>query len=110
MVKRNILETFDYKGRKVIFTYKKWKEKQSVHPELGNKNFLLNIKKALENPDEVWEDHDDAKNRYCCYKKYSTVSYVKAVVWLASNPLEVVTAYEINFIKETKYPDLKRLK
>ncbi|OGN08976.1 MAG: hypothetical protein A3C61_02485 [Candidatus Yanofskybacteria bacterium RIFCSPHIGHO2_02_FULL_39_10] len=55
-------------------------------------------------------DYDDKKRKACYYKKYSAVSYVKVVIALRSNPREVVTAYEINKIKETSYPNLKRLR
>lgn len=32
--KRNILDVIDYRGERVIFTEKKWKEKSIQHPEL----------------------------------------------------------------------------
>ena len=99
----------DYRGKKVIFTKKKWQEKQSDHPELHKKTFIDCLKRAIIKPDEVWEDYQDKKNKRCYYKKYSTISYAKAVVWIKANPCNVVSAFEITYIKESKYPNLKKL-
>lgn len=105
-----IFSVQDYRGKVVIFTRKKWGEKQSDHPELHKKQFLECVKRALEKPDEVWEDYGDREHRRCYYRKYSPQSYAKVVVWISDNPCVVVTAYEINFVKENKYtPQLKRL-
>ena len=49
------------------------------------------------------------KNKRCYYKKYSSCSYAKAVVWIKTNPYNVVSAYEISDIKESKYPNLRKL-
>lgn len=108
--KKLIIDTKDYQGLRVIFTLDKWQEKSIQHAELGNKTFLKNLKETIENPEEVYQDNDDKKRKACYYKKYSTASYVKVVIWIASKPCEVVTAFEIDKIKETEYPKLKRLK
>jgi hypothetical protein len=104
-----LFTAIDFLGKSVVFTSKKLKEKQTIHPELGKKSFLSAVKKAVENPDEAWQDYNDKENRYCCYKKYSATSYVKVVVWRGSNPNHVVSAYEIDFVKERKYSGLKKI-
>ena len=108
--KKLIIDTNDYRGSRVIFTFEKWQEKSIQHPELGNNTFIENLKKTIENPSEVWQDNSDKEHKVCYYKKYSAIAYVKVVIWITSNPCEVVTAYEIDRIKETKYPQLKQLK
>ena len=48
----------------------------------------------------------------CYYGKFTACSLIKVVVWLGTNasvPATVITAYEINTVKESKYPHLKRL-
>lgn len=105
-----IIDVEDYRGRRVIFTHRKWKEKTIVHSELFNKTFLKNLKETIVNPDEVWQDYSDKEYKRCYYKKYSTTSYVKVVVWIMDNPCHVVSAFETNKIKEDMYPNLKRLK
>lgn len=109
MLERNIFSVVDYSGKIVVFTKKKWREKQSDHPELHKKTFINCIKRAIEKPEEVWQDYQDKKNKRCYYRKYSSFSYVKVVIWVGDNPCSVVTAYEINDIKESKYPNLKRI-
>ena len=99
----------DYRGRKVIFTKKKWQEKQFDHPELRKETFIDCLKRAIIKPDEVWEDYQDKKNKRCYYKKYSTCSYAKAIVWIKTDPCSVVSAYEISDIKESKHPNLRKL-
>lgn len=106
----NIFCVEDYRGKIVIFSKKKWQEKQSDHPELHKKTFVRCIKNAIINPDEVWPDYQDENNKRCYYKKYSTVSYAKVVVWINDNPCNVVTAFEIDRIKESKYNNLKRVR
>ncbi len=104
------IDTQDDTGSRVIFTERKRRQKATQHPELNNKTFLKNLEETIRKPQEVWEEYSDKKNKACYYKKYSTVSYVKVVIWTTSIPYEVVTAYEINWIKETKYPGLRRLR
>ena len=106
---RLIIDTSDYRGKQVIFTHKKWLQKQSVHPELKRAIFLKNVAKTIENPDEVWPDYADKRKR-CYYKKYSPTTYVKVVIWHSDTPCRVVTAYEINQIKEMNYPSLRKIK
>lgn len=106
----NIIDTTDFSGHRVVFTRKKWKEKSSVHAELSNNTFMRNIKKAIENPHEIWQDKDDETNKVCCYWKYSVNTYVKVIIWISDDPRRVVSAFETNYIKETKYPKLRRLK
>ena len=105
-----IIDVLDFYGNKVVLTEKKWKIKSEVHPELKNKTFLKNLEDTIKNPEEVWEDNSDKKNKRCYYKKYSITSYVKVVIWINSNPCNVVSAFETNKIKEQIYPNLKRLK
>lgn len=107
---KNVVDTKNDLGRRVIFTYKKWKQKSVDHPELLKGAFIHNIKKTVENPEEVWEDYQDKKHKQCYYKKYSMFSYVKVVIWMKGNPCQVVTAYEIDYIKEENYPELQRLR
>ena len=105
-----IIDVEDCFGKRVIFTRAKWEEKSVVHTELKSKIFLKNIKLTIQNPEEVWEDKSDKSSKRCYYKKYSANSYLKVIMWIANNPYRVVSAYEVDFIKETKYPELKRLK
>lgn len=84
-------------------------EKQKDHPELKRKVFLKNLRETIIKPEEVWQDYSDKKKKRCYYKKYSTNSYIKVVVWIKDNPCNIVTAYEINYIKEWKYSELKRI-
>ena len=105
-----IIDVDDYRGKRVTFTYKKWKEKSITHPDLRNKTFLKNLKNTIINPDEVWQDYSDRKRKRCYYKKYSINSYVKVIIWIYGNPCEVVTAFQTNYIKEHRYPELKQLK
>ena len=109
MPEENIFSVVDYRGKTVVFTTKKWLEKQSDHPELCKKTFINCLKKAIENPEEVWPDYQDKNNKRCYYRKYSSSSYAKVVVWIGDNPCSVVTAYEISDIKEIKYPGLKKI-
>lgn len=109
MDNENIFCVEDYRGKNVIFTKKKWREKQFDHPELNKEAFIDCLKRTIIKPDEVWEDYEDKKNKRCYYKKYSTTSYAKAVVWIKANPCNVVSAFEISDIKESKYPNLRKL-
>lgn len=104
------IDVFDYLNRRVIFTIKKLKEKIVQHPELGNNAFIKNVEKALKDPDEVWQDYSDKINKVCYYKKHSATSYAKVVVWKSGDPIEIITAYEVDRIKEQRYQGLKKLK
>lgn len=105
-----IINAIDYKGDRVVLTHEKLKEKAVIHSELNNNTFIKNLKQTIENPEQVWEDKDNKKRKKCYYKKYSIHSYVKAVVLTVGNPYNIISAFETNYIKETKYPHLKRLK
>lgn len=105
-----IIDIKDDTDKRVVFTERKRKQKALQHAELNNNTFIKNIVKTIESPQEVWEDYSDKKHKACYYKKYSPTSYVKVVIWLGSNPYEVITAYEINKIKESDYSNLKRLR
>ena len=105
-----MIDTMDDLGNKVIFTYKKLKEKAIQHPELNKKTFLQNVEETIKKPEEVWPDKSDPNIKYCYYKKYSTYSYAKVVIWTKSNPFAVITAYEINHIKEKNYPELNKIR
>ena len=105
----SVLDVIDYEGNRVIFAKKKLLQKALQHPELNNKQFLKNIVRAIEHPDEVWQDQQDAKTKRCHYRKYSATTYVKVVIWVGEKPFRVVSAFETNKVKETQYPKLKRL-
>ncbi len=106
-----VIDIVDLFGDRVILTEKKWKQKSTQHPELKNKTFLKNLEDTIKSPNEIWEDYSDKENKRCYYKKYSTNSYVKAVIWIKDNPCHIVSAFETNKIKEEIYqPNLKRLK
>lgn len=105
---RNVLDEQDYRGKRVIFSRKRWKTKSLQHPELLSPKFMLNLVKTVNNPEEVWEDYADPKNRRCYYKRYSVNTYIKAVIWTTGKHM-IITAFETNFIKETKYYKLRRL-
>jgi hypothetical protein len=106
----HIFEIVDYTGKAVVFSKAKWEEKRSRHPELNNAAFLKRLRRAIIDPDEVWEDYEDRENRACYYKKYSDASYAKIVVWTGARGSRVVTAYETSHIKEAEYPELRRIK
>ena len=106
-----VIDAVDYDGCRVILTEKKWKQKSQQHPQLLDKTFLKNLEDTIKNPNEVWEDYSDKENKRCYYKKYSTISYVKVVIWINENPCHIVSAFETNKIKEEIYqPNIKRLK
>jgi len=109
-----VISTIDDEGKPVIFTKAKWDEKKADHPELLDATFMANIEKTIENPEEVWPDYADysagKSDKQCYYRKYSRYTYVKVVVWVNDLPRRVVTAYEIDAIKEAKYPGLSRLR
>ena len=107
---RNILDVVDYRGERVIFTEKKWKEKSIQHPELTNSKFLKNLKRAIESPQIVWQDYDDPVKKACYYWRHKINQYIKVVIWTFENPCRVVSAFETNYIKEAKYPNLEQLK
>ena len=109
VAKNNVLDIIDYRGKRVIFTQKKWLEKCLVHPDLRSKKFIDNVEKAIKKPQIVWQDYDSPKEKRCYYWKYSASDYKKVVIWILSNPCEVVSAFETNYIKEAKYPTLKRI-
>lgn len=107
---KNVIDIQGYEDKRVIFTYKKWKEKSIQHPELIKRVFLKNIEQTVIDPEEIWEDFSDKRCKRCYYKKYSISSYVKVVIWVCSDFYEVVTAFETNKIKEEKYSKIKKLK
>jgi len=106
----NVFDVIDYRGKKIIFTKKKLKEKSVTHSELLNTTFLKNLEQAIIDPEEVWQDYDKPNHKRCYYKKYSMNTYIKAIIWVYDNPCRVVSAFETPFIKETKYSELKRLR
>jgi len=105
-----VIDTKDYRGKRVIFTKKKRIEKSITHPELRSDKFIENVKRAIEKPTHVWQDYDDKKRKRCYYWKYSPETFVKVVIWVAEKPCVVVTAFLADWIKETKYPELKDIK
>lgn len=106
----NIIDIADYRGERVILSKGKWKEKQKFHPELRNKTFLKNLERTIENPEEVWQDYHLPKKKRCYYRRYGVNLYVKVVIWARSTPCNIVSAFITNYIRETKYNHLKRLK
>jgi hypothetical protein len=109
-----IISTTDDEGQPIIFTKAKWDEKNVDHPELLDNTFMANVEKTMQNPEEVWPDYADysvgKSDKQCYYRKYSQYSYVKVVVWINGSPRRVVTAYEIDCVKEAKYAGLNRLR
>ena len=95
-----ILKVNDYRGKEIVFKKSKWVKKRLMHPELDKPAFLRRIERAL---------FSDKKNKRCYYKKYSQNTYAKVVIW-NNNPYLVITAYEIDKIKEKNYPNLKQIK
>jgi hypothetical protein len=82
-----------------------------MHPELLDKQFLKNLQRAIESPQIVWQDFDDPAKKVCYYWKHKINRFVKAVIWIfGSSPYRAVSAFETDYIKEQKYPNLKKLK
>ncbi len=106
---QNCLDTTDYRGKRVIFTEKKRNQKAVQHSELYDPSFITNLEKAIQAPDEVWEDYDDPTHKRCYYKRFGIDLYAKAVIWVTGYPYQIVSAFETNRIKETNYPGLRRL-
>ena len=90
-----IIDALDYRGERVVFSRKKWQQKSIIHPD------LLKI---------VWQDYNDKEYKRCYYKKYSSHSYVKVVIFIDSVFCRVVTAFQTNYIKEGGYSELKKIK
>lgn len=106
-----VFDVKDYRGRRVIFTKKKLKEKRDDHPELDLVQFLRAVKDAVISPEEVWPDYFDP-HKHCYYGKYETNMYAKVVVYVRAGvgePCRVVSAYSIDYIKEKKYKTLTRI-
>lgn len=107
-MRKNLFEVESYKGKKVVFKRAKWLGKKIDHPELGKKTFIDCIKRCIIEPDEVWENYSN-KDMQCYYKKHSRRTYAKVVIYFKDSPQRVVTAYEINKIKEADYPSLNKI-
>ena len=109
-----IISTTDDEGQPIVFTKAKWEEKQVDHPELLDATFMANVEKTMQAPEEVWPDYADhtagKTDKQCYYRKYSSYTYVKVVVWVNDSPRRVVTAYGIDCVKEAKYTGLGRLR
>jgi hypothetical protein len=106
-----VFDVKDYRGRRVIFTKKKLKEKRADHPELDLVQFIRAVKDAITAPEEVWPDYFDT-HKHCYYGKYETYMYAKVVVYVGvakGEPCRVVSAYSIDYVKEKKYKTLKRI-
>lgn len=107
-----VFDVRDYRGKRIIFTKKKLKEKCADHPELHLIQFIGAVKNALIEPEEVWPDYVDPRNKHCYYGKYETNIYAKVVVYVGvgrQEPCRVVSAYAIDYIKERKYKTLTRI-
>ncbi|HSV94853.1 MAG TPA: PBECR2 nuclease fold domain-containing protein [Spirochaetia bacterium] len=105
-----IIDTIDFSGKRVVFTEKKLGQKAIVHAELQKTSFIKRIEETLINPVEVWQDYNDPKNKWCYFRRCSAYSYAKVVVYRKGNPYEVVTAFEVNYIREQKYCGLKQIR
>ena len=108
MAENYVIDVVDYRGIRTVFTEKRWKTKSVFHPELLSQTFLKNVERTIKDPEEVWEDYADSEHRCCYYRKYSVRTYVKVVIWMDGD-CQVITAFETDFIKESKYPT-KQLK
>lgn len=108
----NVIDTNDWRNKRIIFTYKQWNKKSKKHTWLKNEVFLSYVRKALANPTEVWEDYDRPKNKWCYYYKYGVGLHAKVVVWIRPGDAHIITAYDCHglyFVKESKYPNLRRI-
>jgi len=106
-----VFDVKDYRGRRIIFTKKKLKEKRADHPELDLVQFIRAVKNAVITPEEVWPDYFDS-HKHCYYGKYETNMYAKVVVYVGvarGESRRVVSAYSIDYVKERKYKTLKRI-
>jgi hypothetical protein len=100
----------DYRGRRVIFTKKKWEEKRVDHEELNLHEFKNAMIAAIREPEEVWPDFSAPSKKYCYYGWYSIGIYVKVIIYIQGDePYRVVSAYAIDKIKEKKYKALVRI-
>jgi hypothetical protein len=99
-----IFKVEDYRGKVVIFTKAKWEEKRLRHPELNKAAFLKRVERAIVEPDEVWEDYEDRNRKRCYYKKYSSVSYAKVVVFIMETKFnkKKILDFVANFAKIAK--------
>ena len=106
-----VFDIKDFRGKRVVFTKEKLAKKRVDHPELDLIEFLRAVKVAIQDPIEVWPDAFE-KEKECYYGKYREGTYAKVVVYMSHNrqsPSRVVSAYEIDKIKETKYKNVKRV-
>jgi len=110
MKEEYIIDVLDYRGVRVVFTRKKLQQKSIIHPDLLNKTFFKNVIETVKNPEIVWQDYNDKEHKRCYYKKYSNYSYVKVVIFVDGVFCRIVTAFQTNYIKESKYSELTRLK
>jgi hypothetical protein len=102
-----VFDVRDFRGKQIIFTKKKLEEKKADHPELRLVEFIRAVQGALKEPEEVWPDAFE-KEKHCYYGKYQEGTYAKVVVYMSYNryvPSRVVSAFEIDKIKERKYQD-----
>ena len=104
---RFVIDVKDYRGERIVFTARKWKEKVKDHRELTDQNFLDSIPKTLSSPKFVYEDYHKPKFKRCYYKKYSDKDFTKVVIWNEEIPHKVITAFITNIIKEKRYKKLK---
>ena len=99
----NYIETKNVFGVKVVFTEKQRKEKMLKHPELRLDSFTERIKKAIENPDFIYQDLTD-KRRYAYYaREYainSRVVYTKVILKNGKKNCFIITAYRPDYVKE----------
>jgi hypothetical protein len=101
----------DYSNHAIIFTEKKRKKKSEIHKELLDDKFIKFVTWALTKPTCIWQDYEQPTNKRCYYYRYSgEPRYAKVVVWHnCQEPWQVVSAFDVNWIKEEKYPTLKQI-
>lgn len=92
-----LLDTLDFRGRRVIMTRKRWQEHiQAEHPEL-TEGALEDVAEILESPHFVYESAKQTSRhlyyRYGDADEFYRFLYLVVVVRYDVEPARVVTAY-----------------
>jgi hypothetical protein len=110
---RLYLNTTSYDGQVVEFTEKKRQEKAGKHPELTDPAFKVLVELAISSPTFVYDDFEHPGHRRVHYLNRtlsrSNRRYTKVVIEQRMAPHHVVTAYELDYVKE-KSKNCKLLK
>ena len=97
------ISTTDFLGQTVVLTERCRQEKSVKHPELNDSDFIDLIRKAIARPHFVYEDFALPKRRWIYYLKKARASspnrYTKVVILIVGSRM-VITAYEVDFVKE----------